>query len=161
MAGFTDANGNFSITAYDRKKDSKVIRTNVKTFFRIEVKQNYSRAVTADQDGASYFSIMTKIAELFTVNLYTRTRTVDDKVYYAFMVISHNWKSHEIVRNYFNRFPLYSSRHLAYKDWCRVQDIHIGISLSKDDINDIKAIKNQFNSKRKIYDFSHLNFLTF
>jgi len=90
LAGFTDADGNFSITVYDRKKDNKTMRTNVQTFFRIEVKQNYSRDVSIDKGGASYFSIMTKIAELFTVNLYTRTRTVDDKVYYAFMAISHN-----------------------------------------------------------------------
>lgn len=161
LAGFTDADGNFSITIYDRKKDSKVLRTNAQTFFRIEVKQNYSRDVPADKGGASYFSIMTKIAEFFSVNLYTRTRTVDDKVYYAFMVISHNWRSHDIVRNYFNRFPLYSSKYLAYKDWCRTQDLHRGISLSKEGLNEIKAIKNQFNSKRKVYDFSHLDSLTF
>ena len=103
---------------------------------------------------------MTNIAEFFTVNLYTRTRTVYNKVYYAFMAISHNWRSHDIVRNYFDRFPLYS-KYLAYKDWCRVQDLHRGIYLSKEGLNEIKAIKNQFNSKRKVYDFSHLGFLTF
>ena len=146
MAGFSDADGNFSITVYEcsaRKKANKVIRTNVQTFFRIEVKQNYSRDVTADSRGASFFSIMTKITEFFTINLYTRTRTVDDKVYYAFMAIAHNSRSHDIVRNYFDRFPLvpphlqaafafdfakakakgsggmdelYSSKYLAYKD---------------------------------------------
>jgi hypothetical protein len=161
LAGFTDADGNFSITVYDRKKENKVLRTSVQTFFRIEVKQNYSRDVGADQGGASYFNIMTKIAEFFTVNLYTRTRTVDDRVYYAFMAISHNWRGHDLARNYFNRFPLYSSKYLAYKDWCRVQDLHRGISLSKESLNEIKIIKNQFNSKRKVYDFSHLDSLTF
>jgi hypothetical protein len=35
-----------------------------------------------------------------------------------------------------------------------------GISLSKQDISHIKAIKNQFNSKRKVYDFSHLDSLS-
>jgi hypothetical protein len=49
LAGFTD--GNLSITVYYRKKDSKIIRTSVQTFFRKEVKQNYSRYVTADQGG--------------------------------------------------------------------------------------------------------------
>ena len=124
LAGFTDADGNFSITVYNRKKNSKVVRTNVQTFFRIEVKQNYSKDVTADQGGASYFSILTnRECEFFTVNLYTRTRTVDDRVFYAFMAISHNARTHDIVRNYFDRFPLYSSKYLAYKDWCRVQDL--------------------------------------
>jgi hypothetical protein len=115
LAGFTDADGNFSITVYNRKS-SKAVRTCVRTFFRIEVKQNYSREVASDQGGASYFNIMTKICEFLTVNLYTRTRTVDDRVYYAFMAISHNARSYEIVRNYFDRYPLYSSKYLAYKD---------------------------------------------
>jgi len=94
LAGFTDADGNFSITVYNRKKNSKIVRTNVQTFFRIEVKQNYSREITSDQGGANYFSIMTKIAEFFTVNLYIRTRTVEDRVFYALMAISHNSRSH-------------------------------------------------------------------
>ena len=161
LAGFTDADGNFSITVYDRKKYNKAIRTNVQTFFRIEVKQNYSRNVSTDQGGASYFNIMTKIAEFFTVNLYTRTRTSEDKIYYAFMVISHNWRSHYIVRTYFDRFPLYSSKYISYKDWCRVQNLHRGVSLSKETLNEIKTIKSQFNSKRKIFDFSHLDSLKF
>lgn len=33
LAGFTDADGNFSITVYNRKKNSKVLKTNVQTFF--------------------------------------------------------------------------------------------------------------------------------
>jgi hypothetical protein len=55
---------------------------------------------------------------------------------------------------------LYSSKHLAYKDWCLVQDLHRG-SLSKDNLERIKAIKNEFNTKRKVFDFSHLNSLQF
>lgn len=73
------------------------------------------------------------------------------------MVIAHNSRSHEIVRNYFDRFPLYSSKYLAYKDWCNVQDLH---KIFKEDLDKIKAIKAQFNSKRKLYDFSHLDSLT-
>jgi len=161
LAGFTDADGNFSITVYDRKKNGKVVRTNVQTFFRIEVKQNYSRDVTTSQGGSSYFDILTKITEFFTVNLYTRTRYKDDKVYYVFIAIAHNLKSHEIVRKYFDTYPLYSSKYLSYKDWCLVQDLHKGKSLSNEDLVKIKSIKDQFNNKRKQYDFSHLNNLTF
>lgn len=100
-------------------------------------------------------------AEYFTVNLYTRTRTVEDRVFYALITISHNSRSYDIVRNYFDRFPIYSSKYLAYKDWCRVQDLHRVTSLSKETLDEIKAIKDQFNSKRKVFDFSHLDSLTF
>jgi len=33
------------------------------------------------------------------------------------MVISHNIQSHVKIINYFDRFPLYSYKYLAYKDW--------------------------------------------
>jgi hypothetical protein len=112
-----------SITLSDRKKNGKAIRKSLQTHFRIELKQNYQREVTEKQGGNSYFNILTKIYAFFTVNLYTRTRNVGDKVYYAFIVVSHNSRSHQIVISYFDIFPLYSSKYLAYKDWCRAQDL--------------------------------------
>ncbi len=160
LAGFTDADGNFSITVTDRKKKGNIPTKRVQTFFRIEVKQNYSREVTQNQGGSSYFNILTEIAAFFTVNLYTRTRKTDDKIYYAFMAVAHNSRSHEIVRKYFDRFPLYSSKYLAYKDWCLVQDLHRG-NLTKENLDKIIVIKNNFNRNRKVFNFSHLDFLHF
>lgn len=160
LAGFTDADGCFSITVYDRKKNGVFLRTSVQTSFRIEVKQNYSREVTLDQGGSCYFTILSEIAAFFTVNLYTRVRKTEDKVFYAFVAVAHNSRSHEIVRKYFDSYPLYSSKYVAYKDWCLVQDLHRG-SLNKDKLDKIKTIKNSFNSKRKLFDFSHLDSLNF
>ena len=77
------------------------------------------------------------------------------------MAIAHNSRSHEIIRKYFDRYPLYSSKYLAYKDWCIVQDFIKGKSLNKEDLVKINKIKSQFNNKRKDFDFSHLNNLTF
>jgi len=158
VAGFTDADGSFGITVYDRKKNGVFLRTSVQTVFRIEVKQNYSREVSPDNGGSSYFNILSEISAFFTVNLYTRTRKREDKVYYAFLVVAHNSRSHEIVRKYFDCFPLYSSKYLAYKDWTLVQDLHRG-SLSKEKLDKIKTIKSNFNRKRKVFDFSHLDSL--
>lgn len=160
LAGFTDAEGCFGITIYDRKKNGVFLRTSVQTSFRIEVKQNYSREVTLEQGGSSFFNIMSEIAGFFTINLYTRTRKTEDKVFNAFAAVAHNSRSHEILRIYFENYPLYSSKHLAYKDWCLVQDLHRG-SLNKEKLERIKAIKNEFNTKKKVFDFSHLNSLQF
>lgn len=158
LAGFTDADGCFGITVYDRKKNGIFLRTSVQTSFRIEVKQNYSREVTLEQ--SSFFKIMSDIAAFFTVNLYTRIRKTESKEFYAFAVVAHNSRSHEIVRKYFEKYHLYSSKYLAFKDWCLVQDLHKG-SLTKDNLERIKSIKNQFNSKRIVFNFSHLNSLQF
>lgn len=168
LAGFTDADGCFSITVYDTKKNGVFLRTRVQTSFRIEVKQNYSRDVGASlalrstselgcgAGGSGYFNILSEISYFFTVNLYTRTRKTEDKIYYAYVVVAHNSRSHGIVRNYFDRYPLYSSKYLAYKDWCLVQDLQTG-NLSKEKLDKIKLIKNNFNSKRQVFDFSHLD----
>ena len=160
MAGFSDADASFGITISNRKKNKGSSRIEVQTSFRIEVKQNYSREVTKDQGGSSYFNILSEIAAFFTVSLYTRVRKIVDKKYYAFVAIAHNSRSQDIVRKYFNRFPLYSSKYLAYRDWCIVQNIHRGGNLSLDHLEKIKNIKNQFNSKRKVFNFSHLDSLT-
>jgi len=48
--------------------------------------------------------------------LYSRTREQKDKVFYAFMLIYHSAANHAKVISYFYRFPLYSSKYLAYKD---------------------------------------------
>jgi hypothetical protein len=59
---------------------------------------------------------MSEIAGFFTVNLYSRTRKTEDKVFHAFVAVAHNSRSHVILRNYFDNYPLYSSKYLAYKD---------------------------------------------
>lgn len=104
---------------------------------------------------------MSLIAEYLNVNVYSRTRQKQDKLFFAFMVISHSHISHAKVRSYFDRFPLYSSKYLAYKDWKHVQDIRAKADvLTKEQINQVVYIKSQFNSKRKTFDFSHLDGLT-
>lgn len=160
LAGFTDGDGNFSITLIDRKKNGNITSKRIQTFFRIELRQTYHRSVSAEQGGVSYFVILNKIACYLGVNLLSRTRERDDKIFYAFMVISHSAISHEKVINYFNKFPLFSSKYLAFKDWSYVVElsrIRAGKALTTKEILEVQKIKDQFNSKRKLFDFSHLD----
>lgn len=158
LAGFSDGDANFSITLTDRKKKGNVASKRVQTFFRIELRQNYHRG---DAGAKSYFLILSLIAEYLNVSVYSRTRQKGDKLFFAFIVVAHSSISHAKVRAYFDRFPLYSSKYLAYKDWCHVQDLRANADiLTKEQIRNVEYIKSQFNSKRKIYDFSHLENLT-
>lgn len=158
LAGFTDGDGNFSIT-FDRKKKGKFTSKRVQTFFRLEIRQTYHRD-SVEQGGASYFIILSKIAKYLGVNLLSRTREQKDKVFYVFMVISHSAVSHVKVINYFDRFPLYSSKYLAYKDWSYLVEqtrLRAGKVLTQKEILEVERIKSQFNSKRKSFDLSHLD----
>ena len=160
LAGFTDGDGNFSINLVDRKKKSITTSKRVQAFFRIELRQDYHRDVPINLGGISYFDILTKIARYLNVNLLSRTKEKDDKIFYSFMVISHSSMSHKKVMEYFDKFSLYSSKYLAYKDWSYLVNKNITRNskpLSKEDIIEIEKIKAQFNSKRVLFDFSHLN----
>ena len=160
LAGFTDGDGNFSITLTNRKKKGNITSKRVQTFFRIELRQTYHRDVSVEQGGASYFVILNKIATNFGVNLLSRTREKKDKVFYAFMVISHNIASHEKIINYFNKFPLFSSKYLAFKDWSyvvKLSKLRAGKVLTSEELLEVKKSKKQFNNKRKLFNFSHLD----
>lgn len=159
LAGFTDGDGNFSINLIDRKKRSTVTTKRVQAFFRIELRQNYHRDCLVEQGSTSYFNIMSIIARYLEVNLYSRSREQKDKIFYSYIVVSHNIESHKKTIEYFDNFPLYSSKYLAYKDWKHiVQQIKIraGKPLTSENILEIEKIKAQFNKKRK-FDFSHLD----
>lgn len=78
------------------------------------------------------------------------------------MVISHSLESHKKAIEYFDRYPLYSSKYLAYKDWKSVVEqaqLRNGKPLTAENIKEIQKIKDQFNNKRKQFDFSHLDTL--
>jgi hypothetical protein len=162
LAGFTDGDGNFSINITNRKKKGVITTKRIQVFFRIELRQNYHRDVSAIQGGTSYYEILIKIARYLDVNLYSRSRIQKDKIFNSFMVISHNIQSHNKVIYYFDRFPLYSSKYLAYKDWKFVVELLIKRGskiLTNEEILKVEKLKAQFNKKRLSFDFSHLDSL--
>lgn len=160
LAGFTDGDGNFSLTLTDRKKKGVVTSKRVQAFFRIELRQNYHKEVSIVQGGISYFEILDKIARYLKVNLYSRSREQKDKIFYVYMIISHNSESHKKTIEYFDRYPLYSSKHLAYKDWKYIVEqiqLRSGKPLTAENIKEIQKIKDQFNNNRKEFYFTHLD----
>ena len=78
------------------------------------------------------------------------------------MVISHNIQSHVKIINYFDRFPLYYSKYLVYKDWKYIVQLLIkreGKTLTKEEILEVEKIKAKFNNKRILFNFTHLDSL--
>jgi len=127
LAGFTDADGNFSLNIQKRKNKNN---TRVQPYFCIEIRQNYKRsqiqnlkqltesrnALYCLEQKNSYYFIMSKLATFFNVNLYSRNRNLNDKIFSSFTVMVTNKNGLFSVISYFNKFPLISSKYLDYLD---------------------------------------------
>ncbi|RYE13431.1 MAG: hypothetical protein EOP34_08850, partial [Rickettsiales bacterium] len=145
LAGFSDADGNFSLFLTNRGNNS--IR--VQQQFRLEIRQSYHRPAEGKLSVESYFTIMAKISEYLETNLLTRVRTQKDNSYYSFMAIAHSGLSHDLTITYFDRHPLFSSKRLNYLDWKRVRElVSKKKHLTKSGLDEIKTIKANFNSNR-------------
>jgi hypothetical protein len=63
----------------------------------------------------SFFSIISLIGKFLGVNVLSRTRVMKDKEFYSYTVIAHNKNSQIEIIDYFNQYPLLSSKYLDYK----------------------------------------------
>lgn len=152
LAGFTDADGNFSINIHKR---TNKISTRVQLYYRLEINQNYHKA-DLEEKKVSFFPIISKIGLYLGVTVYSRSRLINDKIYYSFIVISANKLSNSKVCDYFNNYPLLSSKYLDYKDWANILELQ---NLNKNTTSYLdKAIKirTDFNKTRTTFVWDHL-----
>ena len=153
LSGFTDADGNFSINIHQRKNKNS---SRVQPFFRIEIRQNYHRKDIIKGENLSYFFIMSKIANYFGVNLYSRSRNINDKVFSSFIFMAANQNSLEITINYFNKFPLLSSKYLDYLDWLKIVEIRQKSSQTSVYLDLATQTRKDFNKNRVTFSWKHL-----
>ena len=150
LSGFTDADGNFHVIITPRK-NKKLIR--IQTQFRIEVRQAYHRVSSY---GSTYWDVISDIARLLGTNVYARSRSVNETIYYAYFFVASSRKSKTILREYFAKYPLYSSKFNDYQDWCRIMDLDLS---KKDCLDECYRLKNGINSKRTLFFWNHLQTL--
>ena len=101
-----DADGSFSIQ-HTKKEDGALKR---KVSCRLRIEQRMIEPKTK----ISYLKIMNEIAHLLNCNLLTRKQKSTGNEYYILAATSRN--SLSIVINYFEAFPLFSSKQLDYLD---------------------------------------------
>lgn len=152
LAGFSDADGNFSINIHQR---SNSLKSRVLLSWRIELNQNYHKA---DAEGVrqSFYSIISKIGAFLGVNIYSRTRIVEPKEFFSFTVVAHNSSSRNILIDYFEQYPLVSSKHLDYLDWRKVLELQKINPLTSSYLKQAQQIRKDFNSTRTTFTWSHL-----
>lgn len=148
LAGFVDADGSFSIQ--HTKKEDGALKRKVSCRLRIE------QRMIEPKTNASYFRVMYEIAQFLNCNLLTRKQLSTGNEYYTLAATSRN--SLIIITNYFEAFPLFSSKHLDYLDWSKA----VKLMLSNEHYTDtnllaINHLKSQMNRARTEFSWYHLD----
>jgi hypothetical protein len=77
--------------------------------------------ITSSIEDLNYYSILYKISKFFNCSLYSRTRELKlgsssiNKSYFSYTVMTTNNSSNLRVINYFNNYPLLSSKRLDFE----------------------------------------------
>lgn len=152
LAGFSDADANFSINIHKRSNKNL---TRVQLFYRLEIKQTYPR-LNNEGEQVSFFPIMSKVASYLGSNVLSRSRIIGEKQYYSFILMAHNQISLNKIIEYFNQFPLLSSKYLDYKAWAYVLQLQKSNSRTTAYLEEAINIRKDFNASRTTYNWDHL-----
>lgn len=152
LSGFTDADGNFSINIHKRTNRNSI---RVQLLYRLEIRQNYHR-LNDDGEQVSFFAIMSKIANYLNTNVLSRSRTVNNKQFFSFIVISCSKYSLIKATDYFNKFPLLSSKFLDYKSWIYILDLQSNSKITTEYLNEAIKTRTDFNKTRTTFSWNHL-----
>ena len=108
-------------------------------------------------DNTSFFHIISKIGLYLGVRVYSRAKILNNKIFYSYTVISHNKLSNHKVIDYFNKYPLISSKYLDYKDWYYILELQNSNKITTSYLEKAIEIRKNFNKTRTNYSWLHLN----
>jgi LAGLIDADG endonuclease/Cytochrome C and Quinol oxidase polypeptide I len=146
LSGFIDADGSFSVQ-HTKKENAK--KRKISCRLRIE-----QRMIDPSSNN-SYFYILNKIAIFLLCNLLTREQNATGNIYYTLTASS--LESLKVIIDYFNKYPLYSSKYLDYKDWEIVAKLRLNNEhYTEDGISKVDLAKNSMNNTRTYFNWDHL-----
>ena len=147
LGGFIDADGSFGIRYTER--EGKVRKRRVECVMRIEQRKEDIKTEE------SYKEVMQEIAKLIGIKLRIRKQKATGREYY--IVRGSSKKSIERIMNYFERYRLYTSKYMEYKDWKIVAEMILkGEHYSEEGLRIVKEIKGRMNRNRKEYNWNYL-----
>jgi LAGLIDADG endonuclease len=100
----------------------------------------------------SYFPIISEIGTYLDVNVYSRRREINDKYYSSFTVISHNRSSNLKIIDYFERYPLLSSKYLDYLSFKELVKLQNENSVTATYLETALKTRKNFNKTRTSYN---------
>jgi hypothetical protein len=99
---------------------------------------------------------LNQICLFLNCNLCTKIQKSTGNSYYTLAAASK--VSLAIAINYFNKYPLFTSKYLDYKDWEQVANWLINNQhLTDEGINTVELVRSRMNTKRTEFNWDHLN----
>lgn len=150
-AGFIDADGHFAISITKRKNGN----TRIILRFSLEQRTTYHKYKDI-YSKSSYSPIIHALAEAFNGSVYSRTRTLNDKTYTSFTIITFTPNSNLSICNYLDKYPLLSSKFLDYQSWKNIVILRYEDNSNEEIIKIATFIRKDFNKARTTYNWDHL-----
>lgn len=151
LAGFSEADGNFHINITKRKNNKK----RVQLLYRLEIKQFFNGSIIKNSENySSFLPVCNTIAEHFNLGLYHRTRK---KKYHLIIVSTTSVRTNTKVIEYFEKFPLFSSKYLDYVNWKTIHKMQEKkLHLTSEGLEICETIKQNHNNNRTRFSWDHL-----
>ena len=152
FTGFTDGDGSFRIRYTE---PSYNIETNKISKHRLGLDYRLEQRIIDPKSKESYESLIKTISESFQGRIYI---TKHYKPVPQYLVHFYSLVQIELLVNYFNKFPIISSKQLDYLDWLKCYKIMLNKEhLTIEGKAKIKLLKASINNKRTEFNWDHLN----
>jgi len=140
LTGFIEAEGSFQVRA---SLTSKIPRISLS----FELTQS-----RVTHYGYSIYDLMNQIACFLELRV---NEIRSDRKYPQYRLRTSSLKTNLSLRNYLNDYPLWGTKYMDYKDWCKVLN-YFEKGTHMENKTHIVAIKSQMNQKRTVYNWDHL-----
>ena len=107
----------------------------------------------------SYLDVLTNISKFLNCSLLTRIQKCTDNEYYTLTASSKI--STEILVNYLDRYSLFSSKYLDYKDWREIVLLMLeNKHYTEKGLIKTDSVRSSMNRNRTYFNWDHLNELS-
>lgn len=152
LSGFIDSDGSFSVQYTKLENNAKKRKISC----RLRIEQRMLDPITNE----SYLKVLTDVSNFLNCSLLTRKQKSTGNEYYTLTASSK--MSLEIIVNYLEEYPLFSSKYLDYSDWKEIVFlIFENKHYTEEGINKTESVKNSMNRQRIKFTWNHLNVLFF
>ncbi|MBV8801667.1 MAG: cbb3-type cytochrome c oxidase subunit I [Gammaproteobacteria bacterium] len=140
LAGFIEADGSFQVRTSLTSKQPRL---------GLSFELSQSRITSY---GDSKLEIMEMIASFLGVSVnYIR----EDRKHPQYRIRTSSISTNQTLRDYLEKYPLYGSKFLDYKDWCKILS-YFEKEIQWQNVEDICNIKSNMNQYRTIFQWNHL-----